>query len=61
MGVGIFFLCSGFRPRYYLKSLFMLWPLDHDLKRAPAKGDHLATFTSKNFDAVTKKPLMVKG
>ena len=39
----------------------MLWPLDHDLKRAPAKEDHLATFTSKNFDAVTKKPLMVKG
>ena len=39
----------------------MLWLLDQDLNRGPAKGDHVATFTSKNFDAVTKKPLMVKG
>ena len=60
MGVGIlFFLCSGFRPRYYLKRYFVLWLLDQDLNRGPA--NHLATFTSKNFDAVTKKPLMVKG
>ena len=57
----LFFLCSGFRPRYYLKRYFVLWLLDQDLKRAPANGDHFATLTSKNFDAVTKKPLMVKG
>lgn len=62
MGAEISFsFFSGFRPRYYLKSHFVLWSLDHDLKRAPAKRGHLATFTSKNFDAVKKKPLMVKG
>ena len=61
MGVGIFFSLLGLPPALLLEEPLYVWVLDHDLKRAPAKGDHLATFTSKNFDAVTKKPLMVKG